>query len=166
LSLALLIEGDMNPFSRHGDPDRYAIWARLVAADCEAFALGDWTAIENDFAADNFDGVRCSHSNNPDEWEIAFPDLASYRDSWLAASEEFRTKKFAQHTHLEALLARTHLDQIDIVGDRALAHKKFYGDVLLADGSYLSDRRQTLFRLHRRAEAWKIVGFFGQLPLV
>jgi len=156
----------MNPFSRQGDPDRYAIWERLVAADCKAFALGDWQAIENDFDADTFEGVRCAHSKNPDDWVIAFPDLASYRDSWLTASEAFRAKKFAKHTHLEALLARAHLDVIEIVGDRALAHKKFYGDVQLADGSYLSDRRQTLYRLHRQTEGWKAVGFFGQLLLV
>ena len=105
------------------------------------------------------------HSADPDDWKIVFPDLCSYRDSWPAASSEFRAKQFAMHSHLEALLARTHLGEIDISGDRALAHKKFYGDVHLADGSQLADRRQTLFRLHRRNGMWKIVGFFGQLPL-
>jgi len=155
----------LNRFSRQTDPDRHAIWERLVAADCEAFAAGNWRAIEDDFDADTFEGVRCSHSANPDDWRIAFPNLASYRDSWLAASAEFRSKKFARLTHLQALLTRTHLDEIDISGDRAIAHKKFYGDVLLADGSTLSDRRQTLFRLHRKFGIWKIVGFFGQLLL-
>ncbi len=157
--------GDMNPFSRQTDPDRHAIWQRLVAVDCEAFAAGDWGMVENDFWADAFEGVRCSHSANPDDWKIVFPDLASYRDSWLAASAEFRKQKFANLSHLQALLARTHLDAIDINGDRAIALKKFYGLVLLADGSTLADRRQTLFRLHRSNGVWKIVGFFGQLPL-
>ena len=156
----------MNPFDGSAEPDRHVIWQRLVAADCEAFAIGNWSLIEDDFDADAFEGIRCSHSTSPDDWKIAFPDLASYRDSWLAASEEFRTKKFTKHTHLEALSARAHLDEIEIVGARAIAHKKFYGDVQLADGSYLSDRRQTLYRLHRRGEGWKVVGFFGQLPLV
>jgi hypothetical protein len=155
----------MNPFSRQGDPDRYAIWARLVAADCEAFASGDWPAIENDFDPDSFEGVRCSHSTNPDDWKISFPTLASYRDSWLTASAEFRLKKFAGLSHLEALMTRTHLDDIDLNGDRAIAVKKFHGEVFLADGSKLADRRQTLFRLHRKNGIWKIVGFFGQLPL-
>ena len=45
------------------------------------------------------------------------------------------------------------------------AIEKFYGNVLLEDGSQLTDRRQTLFRLHKRAGVWKIVGFLGQLPL-
>ena len=154
----------MNPFNRQTDPDRHEIWQRLVAADCEAFALGDWPAIENDFDAEAFEGVRCFHSTNPDDWKIVFPELASYRDSWLAASQEFRAKKFAKLSHRDVLLARTHLNDIDIQGDRALAHKKFFGEVLLADGTTLADRRQTLYRLHKRGGVWKIVGFFGQLP--
>jgi hypothetical protein len=155
----------MNRFDHRTDPDRHYIWQRLVAADCEAFVLGDWSTIENDFDADAFEGVRCFHSTNPDDWKIVFPDLASYRDSWLAASAEFRAKRFATLSHLEALLARTHLDEIEINGDRALAHKKFFGDVLLADGTVLNDRRQTLFRLNKREGEWKIAGFLGQLPL-
>jgi hypothetical protein len=155
----------MNPFDRQTDPDRNEIWQRLVAADCDAFARGDWSLIENDFDPDSFEGVRCFHSTNPDNWKVVFPNLASYRDSWLAASMEFRANRFAELSHLEALLVRTHLDQIDICGDRALAHKKFFGEVRLLDESVLVDRRQTLFRLHRRANTWKIVGFFGQLPL-
>jgi hypothetical protein len=162
----------MNPFDGQFDPDRHNIWQRLVAVDCEAFAAGKWSMIEGDFDAEAFEGVRCFHSTNPDDWKIVFPNLASYRDSWLAASAEFRAKKFANCSHLEALLVRCHLTEIDIQGDRALAHKKFYGEVLLADGSHLADRRQTLYRLHRLRQArpegdqWKIVGFFGQLPLV
>jgi hypothetical protein len=155
----------MNPFDRQCEPDKYEIWQRLVAVDCEAFATGNWAMIERDFDAEAFEGVRCFHSSNPDDWKIAFPDLASYRDSWLAAAKEFRDREFAKVSHLEALLVRTHLDQIEIRDDRALAHKKFFGGVLCADGTMLKDRRQTLFRLLRRGDGWKIVGFFGQLPL-
>jgi hypothetical protein len=36
----------------------------------------------------------------------------------------------------------------------------------MADGSSLTDRRQTLFMLHKRGGTWKIVGFLGQLPLL
>jgi hypothetical protein len=155
----------MNPFDGHTDPDRNYIWQRLVAVDCQAFAFGDWSMIEPDFDADAFEGVRCFHSMNPDDWRVVFPDLTSYRDSWLAASDEFRAKMFARLSHEEALLARTHLTTIDICGDKALAHKKFYGEVELGGGSLLADRRQTLFRLHKRRGVWRIVGFFGQLPL-
>jgi hypothetical protein len=154
-----------NPFDRQTEPDPHFIWNRLVAVDCEAFAAGDWTMVEEDFDEESFEGVRCSDSTNPDDWTIAFPDLTSYRESWLAASAEFRAKQFADCSHLEALMARTHLDEIEIEGDRALARKKFFGEVRLADGTMLADRRQTLFRLHRIDGAWKIVGFFGQLPL-
>jgi hypothetical protein len=156
----------MNPFDSQTDPDRYYIWERLITADSDAFATSDWSLIENDFDAAAFEGVRCFLSTNPKDWKVFFPTLDSYRDSWLAASEQFRAKKFAKHSHLEALLARAHLDEIDMQGERALAPKKFHGGVQLADGSYLTDRRQTLFRLHRQHGVWKIVGFFGQLPLV
>jgi hypothetical protein len=156
----------MNPFDEHLDSDRHQIWQRLVAVDCEAFAVGDWSAVKEDFDAAAFEGVRCFHSTNPDDWKIAFPDLASYRESWLEASTQFRAKPFAEISHVEALLLRTHMDQIDIRGDRALAHKKFYGEVRLADGHVLADRRQTLFWLQRKNSRWKIIGFFGQLPLI
>ncbi|HEX3600263.1 MAG TPA: hypothetical protein VHU84_08965, partial [Lacipirellulaceae bacterium] len=111
------------------------------------------------------EGVRCFHSVNPDEWKVVFPDLESYRASWQAASDEFRVKRFAECSPLEALLTRAHLTAIEIKGDRALAHKKFFGEVQLADSSTLADRRQTLYRLHKCDGVWKIVGFFGQLPL-
>jgi hypothetical protein len=156
----------MNPFNRESDPDRHDIWHRLVTIDCEAFAVGDWSRIEPDFDADAFEGLRCSYSTNPDDWKIVFSTLDSYRDSWLAASNEFRVKQFANLPHGDVLLARTHLELIDIKGDRALAHKKFHGDVLTADGSLLADQRQTLYRLHKRGDTWKIVGFLGQLPLL
>jgi hypothetical protein len=156
---------NINPFCAERDADRHEIWQRLVVVDCRAFAAGDWSLIEDDFDAAVFEGVRCGLSTNPDKWQVAFPDIASYRDSWLAASAEFRAKQFATLSPLEALFARTHLDQIDIRGERALAHKKFFGEVVLADGSTLADRRQTLYRLHRRGRQWKIVGFLGQLPL-
>jgi ketosteroid isomerase-like protein len=68
-------------------------------------------------------------------------------------------------THLEALLKRIQLTQIDIAGDRALARKKFSGTIPLADGSAITASRQSLYRLHRQQGRWKIVGFLGQLLL-
>jgi hypothetical protein len=155
----------MNPFDRQTNADQHHIWQRLIAADSEAFASGDWSMIESDFDSEAFEGVRCAHSPNPDHWKITFPNLASYRDSWLSASMQFCSMKFAEYSPLEALLARGHLNEIEINGDRALAHKKFYGELLLDDGSLLADKRQTLYRLRRHEGVWKIVGFFGQLPL-
>jgi hypothetical protein len=122
--------------------------------------------IEGDFDAESFEGLRCAESSNPDDWKLAFPTLESYRDTWLAASREFAKKKFLEHSALQAVMARAHLDEIDIAGERALARKKFYGDIPLADGSFLSGSRQTIYRLHKRGDSWKIVGFLGFLPLV
>ncbi|MGB7157849.1 MAG: hypothetical protein WBD40_07270 [Tepidisphaeraceae bacterium] len=155
----------INPFDATRDPDRHHIWQRLVAADSDAFAAGDWAAIEGDFDEGNFEGIRCHNSSNPDDWEIAFPTLESYRDSWLAAARDFATKRFVGLSNREAVYARTRLDRIDIAGDRALCHKKFAGDLKLVDGTLHTGTRQTLYRVHRRGGAWKIVGFLGFLPL-
>jgi hypothetical protein len=156
----------MNPFDNKIDPDRHMIWHRLVTVDCNAFAAGDWSSIEADFDANSFEGVRCFYSADPDDWRIVFPDLPSYRQSWLEASAAFRALRPIGLTHVETLLARCHLDDIEVAGDRALARKKFFGEVPLADGEVLADRRQTLYRLHKLNGVWRIVGFFGQLPLV
>jgi hypothetical protein len=155
----------VNPFDATTDPDRHHIWHRLIEADTDAFVAGEWSMIEADFAADQFEGIRCNQSVNPDDWTIAFPRLQDYRDSWLAASREFLAKKFLDLSHRDAVLRRCRLDRIDIAGDIALAHKKFAGTIALADGTALSGSRQTIYRLHRIAGVWKIVGFLGQLPL-
>jgi hypothetical protein len=155
----------INPFDKQHDSDRHTIWHMLVEADSDAFVAGDWSLIEPDFDSGSFEGMRAMNSPNPDQWKIVFPTLAGYRESWLEASREWRKKKFVSHTQREAVYARTRLTQIDIAGERALAHKKFLGDLKLEDGSVLSGSRQTLYRLHRQGGRWKIVGFIGQLPL-
>ncbi len=155
----------MNPFEAASDGDRHYIWDRLIRADSEAFAAANWSMIENDFDAERFEGIRCGHSIDPDNWKIALPRLEDYRDGWVASSREFLKKQFIGLSHLEALYRRCRLTQIEIAGDRALAHKKFAGSLPLADGSTLSGSRQTLYRLHRINGVWKIVGFLGQLPL-
>jgi hypothetical protein len=158
----------INPFDADSDPDRHWIWHHLVALDSDAFVLGDWSLIEDDFDAERFEGIRCGHSTSPDDWQIAFATLADYRDSWVAASREFLKKPFVGISHREAVYRRCRLERIDINGERALAHKKFSGELPLADGTTLSGSRQTLYRLHRRRDgggSWTIVGFLGQLPL-
>jgi hypothetical protein len=154
-----------NPFDAASDPDRHHIWQRLITADSDAFAAQDWAGIEADFDPDNFEGIRCHNSANPDDWELAFPTLATYRGSWLAAAADFAKKRFVGLTNREAIYARTRLDRIDLHADRALCHKKFSGDLKLVDGSTHTGTRQTLYRLHRQRGAWKIVGFLGFLPL-
>jgi len=153
-----------NPFHAHTDPDRHYIWHRQIIADSEAFIAGDWSMIENDFDADQFEGIRCYGSSNPDDWKIAFATLAGYRDAWLEMSREFNKKKFKSLTNLQAIYARTSINHIEIAGDRALVHKKFTGDLELADGSLLTGSRQTIYRMQKQQEVWKIVGFIGYLP--
>jgi hypothetical protein len=155
----------VNPFDHSADSGRHTLWDRLVRADSDAFVAGDWGAIEDDFDADSFEGLRCGHSSDPADWTIAFPTLASYRDNWLDLSRQFVARRFVGLTPRQAIYARTHLLRIDVVGDRALCHKQFFGDLPLADGTALSGRRQTLYRAHRRRGVWKVVGFLGQLPL-
>jgi hypothetical protein len=156
---------ETNPFDRDTNPDRHYIWERLIRADTEAFVTANWSMIESDFDANRFEGIRCNHSNDPDDWSIVFPRLEDYRDSWLTASKDFLAKKFLDLTHAQAIYRRCRLDRIDLLGDRALVHKKFSGEVPLADGSTLSGSRQTLYRLHRIGGQWKIVGFLGQMRL-
>src|SRR5262245_49331641 len=155
----------VNPFDPFADRERHSLWERVIVADSEAFLAGDWSAIEGDFDADQFEGIRCYESTHAEAWRITFPTLESYRQSWLEASRQFRGRRFAGLTHRQALYARTHLTQIEISGKRALCHKRFFGDLPLEDGTMLTASRQTLYRLHRRSASWKIVGFLGQLPL-
>lgn len=154
-----------NPFDATSDPDRHAIWHLLIVKDSEAFLATDFSLLEPDFDAENFEGIRCGHSYDPGDWRIAFPNLADYRDEWLVASQQFLQKKFTHHTHREALYARCRMTEIEILGDRALAHKKFSGTIPVADGTQLTVARQTLYRLHKQSGRWRIVGFLGQLPL-
>jgi hypothetical protein len=155
-----------NPFDPAADPDRHRIWEMLIRADSEAFIAGDWSRIEHDFDAGQFEGIQCGHSLDPVDWRVTLPDLASYRDQWLAASRMFLQRRFARLSHREAIYARTRLANIHINHNRALCRKTFSGDISLEDGTMLSERRQTLYRLHRGADGrWRIVGFIGQLPL-
>jgi hypothetical protein len=156
----------VNPFDAEADRDRHHLWERMVAADSDAFVTGDWGAIESDFDAEQFEGIRCGQSVDPADWHVAFPTLGSYRDNWLDLSRQFLARRFVGLTHRQAIFARTHLMRIDIVGDRALCHKQFFGDLPLADGTMLTGARQTLYRAHRsNGGVWKVVGFLGHLPL-
>jgi hypothetical protein len=159
----------LNPFDAARDTDRHHIWQRLVAADSDAFVLGDFSLIQADFDAAAFEGIRCNHSADPDRWELSVATLDEYKKGWLAASKEFLARRFVGISHREAVYRRCRIDRIDIRGDRAVAHKKFSGTLALENNETLSGSRQTLYRLHRPrggdARAWKVVGFLGQLPL-
>ena len=156
-----------NPFDPKKDPDRHAVWHILIAEDSLAFVASDWPRLASHFDEHDFEGIRCADSPDPDHWTLSFARLESYRDQWLEASKVFRTLQFKDHTPAQALLARCSLTKIDLLGDRALAHKKFHGALLLLDGTpYAPGQRQTLYRLRKQQGAWKITGFLGRLPLI
>jgi hypothetical protein len=153
-----------NPYSEAHAEQRY-IWQRLIIADSEAFAAGDWEPIADDFDAERFEGLRAMNSFHPMDWQIVFPNLQSYREHWLNCSGEFRARKFIGCTPLEALYHRCSISRIVVNDDRALAIKKFAGRLQCEDGTGIAGDRQTVYRLHRIENRWKIVGFLGFLPL-
>jgi hypothetical protein len=156
-------DGKTNPFDPAKNPDRYEIWQCIVARDCEAFAVGDWSMIEADFDFETFEGIRCFKSTNPDDWRLVYGSAEGYRDAWIKMSAEFRAKRFLGRTPRDAIYARTRLLDIEIVGTRAICHKKFTGDLPMEDGTVHTGSSQTIYRLLKRNGRWKIVGFVGYL---
>lgn len=65
----------------------------------------------------------------------------------------------------DALYAATQLRDIEIVGDRAVAHKKFDGAAVRRDGTVVPLRWQSLYQCDRSNGRWQITGFIGYLPL-
>lgn len=150
-----------NPFP--GDPDRSAIWTMLVPRDIAAYVKADWSMVEDDFVADDFVGIHGNKSDNPDGWSISFPTLAHYRDEWLRQALEGQKVDYAED--LEAGIHRaTSLTEIEIVGDRAIAHKKFNGEIRLAEGGVDRLNWQTLYFCRKVEGHWKLTGFVGYLP--
>jgi hypothetical protein len=153
-----------NPFDAGADADRAAIWEMLVTRDTDAFLAGDWERVRDDFAVEQFEGIAANSSGDPAKWTLAYPTLETYRDRWLQAAEQNRRMPLMEDRR-GALFRMTSLTRIDIVGERALAWKQFRADAPLANGERWKVAAQTVYRLHRVAGAWKIVGFVAYLPL-
>ena len=147
-----------NPFP--ADPDRSQIWQMLVERDIRAFVACDWSLVADDFLPEAFSAVDARGRSNPDSWRFG-PTLAEYRTSWLRSAAALREQVADPET---GLCEATVLRDIDIDGDRALAHKKFDGQIPRRDGSLLHLRRQTLYKCQRVDGRWRIVGFIGYLP--
>jgi enamine deaminase RidA (YjgF/YER057c/UK114 family) len=152
---------EQNPFPL-GDPDRREIWEMLVARDIDAFLACDWAMVEEDFAVDQFVGY--SGPANPDHWRISYPTLAAYRDQWLGHAANFRDVALQSIAVGDFLHQTTVLRDIEIVGDKAMAHKKFDGRAATTTGEPLILNWQTLYWLRRYSSGWKITGFLGYLP--
>jgi len=151
----------INPFPH--DSDRSAIWTMLVARDIDAYLARDWAMVEDDFIAEGFFGLHAQFKPRPDDWMMAFPTLPQYRDEWLRQANEMASVTYAEPLRA-AILRATDLSVIDIVGARAVAHKKFNGMIARADGGSDKLDWQTLYFCARRDRAWKITSFVGYLP--
>lgn len=150
-----------NPFPN--DADRSAIWTMLVPRDIKAFVNADWSMVEGDFVADDFMGINGNRKDNPDGWTISYPTLADYRDEWIRQAQEGQSVVYAEDQ--EAGIHRaTSLTAIEITGERAVAHKKFDGEIKLADGGVDRLNWQTLYFCRKVDGQWKLTGFVGYLP--
>lgn len=148
-----------NPFT--DDSDRRELWEMLVRRDITSFIVGNWNLASEDFDEDSFFAVHGHARSNPDAWRISHASLADYRDDWLSQSLKLRSEL----VDLErALYDAITLRDIEIAGDRAVAHKKFDGTARLVDGTSVELRWQTLYQCRRIDGRWRIVGFIGYLP--
>ncbi len=152
-----------NPFPP-SDAERRGMWEMLVKRDFVSFLAADWSPMEPDFWAEGFLGIDACRSADPARWTIAFPTVESYRDAWLRQAEQFGRYEFREIDKLDFLYASSRLDRIEIVGNKALAHKKFDGAARTVDGQEVVLRFQLIFHLARIEGVWKIAGFVGYLP--
>lgn len=153
----------INPFSEE-DEDRHAIWEMLMRRDFEAFVVGDWSIVGNDFWEDAFVGVNAERKHNPDNWRLTFPSLSAYRDEWLRQVREFSAVELRGLSVLEFLYSACQLADIEINGLRAVAHKKFDGQAVTTSGERVVLKFQSLYLLAKHMERWVILGFVGYLP--
>lgn len=149
-----------NPFPN--DADRTLIWEMLVERDIAAFVGQDWSMVSGDFDEQRFLGIHAHNSPDPDQWDAAFPSLATYRDEWLRQAAETAATKFAEPL-AEGIHRATRLTEIDITGDVAIARKKFDGTIRRADGSDDVLNWQTLYFCRKAGDRWKITGFVGYM---
>jgi hypothetical protein len=152
-----------NPFPP-GDRERRGLWEMLVKRDFVSFLAVDWSAMEPDFWVEGFCGIDAGGSAEPARWKLTFPTVESYRDEWLRQARQFKQYEFQNLDKLDFLYASSRLDRIDIVGERALAHKKFDGSATTVDGEEVVLRFQSIFHLAWIEGRWKIAGFIGYLP--
>jgi hypothetical protein len=151
-----------NPFPE-SDTARRAIWEMLVPRDIDAYLAADWSMVTGDFIEDGFLGISGNKNSNPDNWTLAFPTLASYRDEWLRQARDGLSAAYGEDPRA-AIFRTTTLEEIDIVGETALVRKKFDGGIRKADGGFDVMAWQTLYYCRLHQGRWKIAGFTGYLP--
>ncbi|MEX0288323.1 MAG: RidA family protein [Flavobacteriaceae bacterium] len=151
-----------NPFQQ--DQDKNYLWEMLVNRDIKAFVSQDWDMVTEDFITDGFIGVDAGKQPDVDKWKLKFPDLDSYKEEWLKQAAEFAELDLVEDPE-DALHRVTVMQDIEIKGDFALLHKKFFGPIKRKSGEEISTDWQTLYRCRKVGEVWKIVGFTGYMPL-
>lgn len=151
-----------NPF-HSDDIDRRAIWDMLVDRDIKAFLAVDWSMVADDFVVEGFMGIDAGRQGHPDAWQLNFPDLESYKKEWLKQAKEFKSTEWGEDIE-SAFFRITVLRDIEIAGDSALVHKKFFGNIVKANGELAPTNWQTLYRCRRIENQWKIAGFTGYMP--
>ncbi|KJZ18481.1 hypothetical protein [Loktanella sp. S4079] len=155
-----------NPFPEN-DADRREIWEMLVPRDIDAFVSADWTAVADDFVAENFTGMSGHFQGDPDKYSLAYPTLAAYRDDWLRQAQDFVEQRDAG-AYLgdprDGIYRATRLEEIELNGDTALVRKKFDGHLPRRDGTAERMNWQTLYWCRWHDGRWKIAGFVGYLP--
>lgn len=151
-----------NPFGPD-DPVRRALWEAHMRVDIDAFIAGDWDAVADDFDAATFMAMDAHFSSDPAAWTIGFPDLASYRATWLRMSVETLEKADRQRLRA-ALFAGARIKRIDFSGnDTAILHKVFDGRLPLKHGGEEAYAWQSVFTLRKLADTWKVTSFVGYM---
>jgi enamine deaminase RidA (YjgF/YER057c/UK114 family) len=153
---------DINPFAKE-DINRYAIWEKVVRVDIDAFLSQDWGMCENDFVEENFMGINANKSANPDSWSLSYESLEAYKIDWLKQAKDFGNNKYKEDKR-ETLFNATTLRDIEIKGDSAVLHKKFDGSITKMDGEIELILWQTIYKMKKINNDWKIIGFVGYMP--
>lgn len=151
-----------NPFEQK-DKDKALIWDMLVKRDIIAFTSQDWSLVSDDFSAEEFIGINGGFKKNPDDWVLGFPDIDTYKTEWLRQANDFYDTDWMGDS-ITSIYQCTILEQIEIQGDWALAHKKFNGNLTKINGEKVPMNWQSLYCCHRIDGHWKIAGFTGYLP--
>lgn len=151
-----------NPFPIQ-DKDRHELWEAAVNRDIKAFIAQDWDMTGDDFHAENFMGVDAGFLGNPDSWKLTFPDLETYKTEWLRQAKDFAETKWGEDAEA-ALFRITVLRDIEVQGDTALLHKKFFGNLKKANGETVPANWQTLYHARKINGSWKLTGFTGYMP--
>ena len=142
------------------------MWEMLVKRDFVSFLAADWSPMEPDFWAEGFLRHRRPRQCRPRPVDDRLSDRGELSRRVAPPGRAIPALRVRQAwTSSSSCIAASRLDRIEIVGNRAVAHKKFDGAATTVDGQEVVLRFQSIFHLARGSRAcWKIAGFVGYLP--